>query len=77
MGDYLDHEHVGNCGHYALRVRKPRRRCKSWNYTNTIPVEESDGNDENFVSGASVICLSKDHLQLFVSRTLYKYLTVS
>jgi len=57
--------HVGSCKQYeALRVRKPRRRCKSWNHNSKIPFEEELENAENFVSGESCICVSRDGQQL-------------
>jgi len=57
--------HVGSCRQYeALRVRKPRRRCKSWNYNSKIPIDVELPDAENFVSGESVICLSRDGDQL-------------
>ena len=60
--------HVGSCRQYeALRVRKPRRRCKSWNYNSKIPIDVELPDAENFVTGESVICLSRDGDQLIVS----------
>jgi len=57
--------HVGSCRQYeALRVRKPRRRCKSWNYNSKIPIDVELPDAENFVTGESVICLSRDGDQL-------------
>ena len=59
--------HVGSCKQYeVLRVRKPRRRCKSWNHNSKIPSEEELENAENFVSGESYICVSRDGQQLIV-----------
>ena len=59
--------HVGSCRQYeALRVRKPRRRCKSWNYNSKIPIDVELPDAENFVTGESVICLSRDGDQLIV-----------
>jgi len=57
--------HVGSCRQYeALRVRKPRRRCKSWNYNSKIPIDVEIPDAENFVTGESMICLSRDGDQL-------------
>jgi len=72
--------HVGSCKQYeALRIRKPRKRCKSWNHNSKIPIDEDLGNVENFVSGESVICLSRDGNQLIgnliseVNGTVFKF----
>ena len=46
--------------------RKPRKRCKSWNYHCKIPLDEE--NNEIVISGESVICLSKDGQSLIVSK---------
>ena len=47
--------------------RRRRKRCNSWNFNSRIPVEETTENEENLVSGQSVICLSMDGSQLIVS----------
>ena len=47
-----------------LQRRPRRRRCRTWNFTSTIPIEER--RQENLVKGEAVVCISKDHSMLMV-----------
>ena len=54
-----------------LQRRPRRRRCRTWNFTSTIPIEER--RQENLVKGEAVVCISKDHSMLMVMILFSKF----